>query len=447
MTASRLDNSGRTLAQFSSEARARTMSVAEWTIAKQCLLDWLGVALRGASEPVACQARSAARAWGAESGDATVIGSSMAASVCDAAMLNAIAGHALDYDDTTIGPFAGHPSAVILPALTALAEARAITVVRVLEAFSVGVRTGSLLGSWANPAHHEHGWHPTATLGVFAAAAGCSALLDLSVEQTSVALALAATHASGLRSAFGSPAKPVQVGHAASDGLRCALLADQGVGPIADTIGGPDGFLAAYAGAGDDDLPPDGLESIRFKGHACCHCTHAAIDAATAIGVDPLDILDVEVQVARGLDGICGIEDPQTGLELKFSLRGVTTLALFGTDTTDPATFSDSWKPDDRYRGLHRRVRIRYVDGLSDYQARVTARTGQGQTLRQVADASAGCPPASGWSRLTAKFRRLAAPVVGSARTDEIVRFVHDSDGNAPIASLLALCRLRDGCS
>lgn len=422
--------------------RARSLAAAERTIVRQCLLDWLGVTLRGAGDPVPRAARAAASSWGGSStqpGSATVIGTAMKAGPADAALVNGIAGHVLDYDDTALGPFEGHPSAPLLPALLALAEARELEPARLIEAFAVGHRTGALLGSWVNPGHYRRGWHATATLGVFSAAAGCAALLGLDADQTGTALALAAAHASGPRASFGTPAKAVQVGHAAASGLRCALLAESGLRVDGDLLEGETGFLALHAGR-DDGVAPAGLESILVKYHACCHSTHAALEAAAALGLDPDEVAACEVQAALSLIDVCGIDDPRTGLELKFSLRGLTALALLGVDTGDPDALSDRWAQDPRYREVRDRVRVRYVDGLSDFQAQVTVRGGDGASLTRFADAGLQPPPGERWPRLIAKFRRLSAPVIGAGRAHSIVEALRALEAQPDLGALLREC-------
>jgi len=406
---------------------------------RQCVLDWLGVTLRGAREPVARRSREAVASWGAWHGPATAIGTPITAGAADAALVNGIAGHVLDYDDTAVGSFEGHPSAPLLPALLAVAETRRINPADLIQAFAVGYRTASLLGTWANPSHYRRGWHATATLGVFAAAAGCAALLELDAERTGAALALAAAHASGLRASFGTPAKAVQVGHAAANGLRCALMAEHGLRVDADLLAGDTGFLELHAGR-DDGIAPAGLESILVKYHACCHCTHAAIDAIAALALDPADISAIEVQAAPSLADVCGIDDPQTGLELKFSLRGLTTLTLLGLDTGDPDVLSDGWARDPRYSELRDRVDVLYTDGLSEFQAQVTVRTGDGEARTRFADATLHPAPDERWPRLIAKFQRLTVPVIGPSRTEAIIESVRALETLPEVESLLRCC-------
>src|SRR5439155_2962933 len=74
----------------------------------------------------------------------------------------------------------------------------------------------------------EIGWHATAALGVFGAAAAAAKLLGLSAERTANALAIAASMASGIKANFGTDCKPLHVGHAARCGTEAAFLAETG---------------------------------------------------------------------------------------------------------------------------------------------------------------------------------------------------------------------------
>ncbi len=64
-----------------------------------------------------------------------------------------------------------------------------------LAAYVVGVETEVRLSRAVNFHHYDKGWHPTATLGMFGAAAAAGHLLGLDVARTAMALALAASFA------------------------------------------------------------------------------------------------------------------------------------------------------------------------------------------------------------------------------------------------------------
>src|SRR5687768_9731515 len=161
--------------------------------AKVGLLDTIAVGIAGSSEDAAVISR---RITGSEAGNALVWGTAQRTIPLEAAFLNGIAANVLDFDDCTDN-LGGHPSAPILPALIALAEERRASGRDVLTAYVAGFETETSLGRGVNFHHYEKGWHPTATLGVFGAAAACARLLGLAPDEIARALALCASLASG----------------------------------------------------------------------------------------------------------------------------------------------------------------------------------------------------------------------------------------------------------
>ena len=136
--------------------------------ARRAILDTLGVMLAGALEDTAVRARALIVQRSASS-DAAVVGTPLRASIADAALVNGVAAHALDYDDVQAS-LSGHPSVPVLPAALALAERERASGAALLTAFVVGVEVEAKLGRALNPSHYEAGWHATSTLGVFGAA-------------------------------------------------------------------------------------------------------------------------------------------------------------------------------------------------------------------------------------------------------------------------------------
>ncbi len=136
--------------------------------------------------------------------------------------MNGAAGHALDFDDTHMA-MGGHPSAPIIPAILALAETTGASGRDVLEAIVVGVEAECRLGAIIGAQHYVVGFHSTGTIGTFGAAAACAHMLRLDEGGWLCALGLAGTQAAGLKSGFGTMAKPLHAGRAASNGLFSAL--------------------------------------------------------------------------------------------------------------------------------------------------------------------------------------------------------------------------------
>src|SRR6266446_1506503 len=189
----------------------------EW--AKTGILDTVGVTLAGSAEPCAQIMLRVCTA----TGPALVFGSAQRLSVTDAALVNGTASHALDFDDCS-NTMGGHPSVPVLSALFPLADELGESGRDFVLAYIAGFEVETKLALAVNFHHYTKGWHPTATLGTFGAAAAAARLMGLDADKTSVALALAASFASGIKANFGTMAKPLHVGHSARNGILAARL-------------------------------------------------------------------------------------------------------------------------------------------------------------------------------------------------------------------------------
>ena len=321
------------------------LKAVEW--AKMGILDTVGVTLAGSQEPCATLISEALSLnLGVKEsqvvGQSSIWGRHIQCSDLDAALINGTAAHALDFDDcnNTMG---GHPSAPILPALFALAECNPCSAKDLITAYIAGFEVETKLAMAVNFYHYTKGWHPTATLGVFGAAAACAKLLRLNVDQTATALALAASSAAGIKANFGTMTKPMHVGRSAKEGLMSAKLAQKGFTANAQSVfEHQQGFFEVFNGASNYDRqkaldhwakPWDIVEpGIASKQYPCCGSTHPAIDAAIQIKLDhaydPSQIKGVRVWIhARRLTHT-NRPAPNSELDAKFSLQYVVLRAL-----------------------------------------------------------------------------------------------------------------------
>src|SRR5246500_53905 len=166
--------------------RSAELDRAALTVAKQCVLDWYGVTLAGSNEPVARILREEL-ATSAE-GPSSIVGFNLRCSPVDAALVNGATSHALDYDD--VHPMIGHPTAAVLPAVLAIAEATGRSGMDVLRAYISVFEAAGFVGSLVMRSHYERGFHSTATVGSFGAAAAAGLLLGLGEGAMAVALCL-----------------------------------------------------------------------------------------------------------------------------------------------------------------------------------------------------------------------------------------------------------------
>jgi 2-methylcitrate dehydratase PrpD len=308
--------------------------------AKACIIDTIGVTLAGHPEP--CTQILLKTAGVATSpGPALIFGTARRTSALDATLVNGTASHALDFDDFS-GVMGGHHSVPLVSALIALAEERGGTGEDILAAYVIGVEVEIRLARAVNFHHYDKGWHPTATLGTFGAAAAASYLLKLNLVRTTMALCIAASLASGLKANFGTMTKPLHIGQCGRNGLLAALLAEGGFEAATDVLEHSQGFLNVFNGPGTFDVgklfenwgAPWEIEasSIALKQFPCCGSTHPAINMALALRreekVKAADIARIEVLPHGRRLRHTNKSHPQSPLEAKFSIQYVVARAL-----------------------------------------------------------------------------------------------------------------------
>ena len=385
------------------------------------VLDWVAVAVAGKDEPVARIVRQMVADEGGV-GQAGVVGMEGRLPARAAAMANGAASHALDYDDTHFAYF-GHPTVVCTSAAFAVAEKTGATEAEALDAALIGAEVACRVGRWLGLAHYQHGFHQTATAGTFGAAMAAARLMGLDVGQARHALGIAATRASGLKSQFGTMGKPFHAGMAAANGIEAATLAAAGFVSNPDGIDTVQGFSATHAGGAEADplagLGEDWLfESVQHKFHACCHGTHATLEALGALrqdhGLRPDDVAAVEATVHPLFLRVCNIAEPTTGLEAKFSLRLTAAMALAGEDTAMLASFSDEACRRADLVALRDRVSVETDGDMPEPLARVRVETRDGGTLEASHDINAQMPIDARRARVRAK----AGSLLGAGHAD-----------------------------
>ncbi|MGD9945267.1 MAG: MmgE/PrpD family protein [Burkholderiaceae bacterium] len=343
-----------------------------------------------------------------------------------------------------------HPSAPIVPSALALAEHMGADGSDTLRAIAVGIETALRLGEAVNPAHYERGWHATATLGRFGAAAAAGLLLGLTREQMTAALGLAGTQAAGLKEVFGSMAKPLHAGQAARDGVMAALLAARGYSSAATILEGPRGFAAVMA-AGQADWGPLlddwgarwSARKILYKLHASSFCTQALIEGVIGLRtrhrLSAGNVHAIRAEVSRMSLENARIGEPATGMEGKFSLPHAAAQALCHGQATE-ADFTDARVAEPALRELRRRTTIRLGPELGWAQARVSIDTVDGRTVTDEVDLHRRTAEAHDkWRVVRAKFDRLAAPVLGEAASEVLAACVAGLDRVRDIRELSKL--------
>lgn len=424
-------------------ARGKPLPASARHIMKLSLLDWCAVAIAGKEEPVAGIVRALVAEEGGRA-DATVIGLAQPLPARAAALANGAASHALDYDDTHFAHI-GHPSVGIVPAALAMAEKTGADGGDFLDAALVGVEASCRIGTWLGRQHYQLGFHQTATSGTFGATMAAARLLGLDEATMRQAMGIAATRASGLKSQFGTMGKPYHAGMAAANGVEAALLARAGFVSRPDGLECGQGFSETHAGEGGDLAPIlAGLgeecwfETVQHKFHACCHGTHAAIEALNAIRLEhrltPEEVASAEVTTHPRWLKVCNIEKPVTGLEAKFSYRLTSAMALSGRDTGALTTYTDALAAEPALVALRDRMSVATDPALKDTEARVVVRLASGAEIRGHHDLDNPIPAAA----REAKVRTKASALLGEKKADALWAVIADID-HRPVAALARL--------
>lgn len=213
--------------------------------------DIVAVMIPGAREKVSTRVYDLAKSWGR--GNCTAVGFETGLSAPMAALVNGTTAHAIDFDDN-FDPAKAHATAVLAPALLALAEDRDLTGAALIDAYIVGLQIIGRVGQGVNPYHRNRGWHATATVGAVGSAAGCARLLGLSEAETAHCISVATSMSGGFMSQFGTMTKPLHAGLAASAAVKAALFAEAGITAGDQTLHGRNGMGTLMVGQDVESL-------------------------------------------------------------------------------------------------------------------------------------------------------------------------------------------------
>ena len=396
------------------------------------IIDTVAVTLAGAPEPAVRIVRETL-GDAASDGPSLIFGDGRRTDVLNAALINGVAAHAIDYDDMA-SAMGGHPSVPIVPVVFALSEFLDFSGVELLDAYIVGFEAECRLGRAVHPHHYGAGWHPTSTLGVFGAGAAAARLLSLDVTQTATVIALCASIASGVKANFGTMTKPLHVGRAAHDGLMAALLVKRGFTAKLNALEQKEGFFAAFDGL--THVHPHRMmanlggpleieaRDIGLKQFPCCGSTHPAILAMLQLvereQVSAADVTAIQIRAHKARLPHTHNPEPTTALGAKFSIQYAAVRALLsGAPRLDD--FEGDAFLDPEVRRLLKTVTVEALpEGAGDvsdqFAAEVGVRTRDGRDCVSRVVGALGRGPENPMSaaEMWTKFEDCAASVMPS---------------------------------
>jgi len=437
---------------------------------KQRVLDTLGICLASAADGLGQGVADLIQSWGG-SQQAGLVGRSGSFPAPNAALYNGTLAHSLDFDDTHL-PSVLHPSANIVPAALAQAQAVGATGRATIAAAAVGYEIIVRLGmagydlELGNSVFFEKGWHATSICGALAAAAMGAKLLGLNREGIADAMGIAASMGSGLLEAnrAGGSVKQLHCGWAAHSGITAAELASRGYTAPRTILEGRFGFYTAFCdGKFDPSQITQGLGSewvtpgIFFKPYPSNHFTHAGIDAALAFKAQGGQVDEIEkIELGGATAPLRTIGEPreqkirpQSGYHARFSGPFAVATALLESSGLGVSfdNFTDDKVRDPKYLELAARVET-FVDPECDrifpnqFPAvlRVYLKSGELWEKRVLVNRGGPDNPLSD-QELFLKYKLNAERCLGPARLEQLADAVAQLEKLENVSSLIELAK------
>ena len=354
-----------TIARFVRDLRYDQLPAAAVGKAIDAFVDCSGVMLAGVRDDAGQIAIALARDTGGKP-EALVTGTDLRVPSAQAAFVNAILAHALDYDDMHGGAYC-HITSILVPVVYALGAPTHIDGKAAIEAYVAGLEVIRHLGGAIGMRGAVPAMHPTPLTGTIGAACSAARLMGLGEQQSRIALALAASSTAGLRSNIGSMTKPFHTGNAARNGVMAAQLAARGFTANPAIFDVALGYLDAF---GPEELPADFLkglghsfrahEGLEFKAYPACGRAHAALDALfflmRAFSIDADDVDHIECICSDNVPASLPHHHARTGAEGKFSMQYSLSVGLLD-GAAGVAQYTDSRVLQDDVQAFQHKIR------------------------------------------------------------------------------------------
>jgi 2-methylcitrate dehydratase PrpD len=418
----------RALAGFVVRSRFDEIAAAVRHEAKRSLLNWMGCAL-GGSRHEAVGAALRALVPFAGPAQASVIGRRERLDCLNAALINGMSAHVLDFDDTHLRTLL-HPSVPVASTLLALAERRLLSGADFLHAFIVGVDIECRIANAIYSAHNVSGYI-TGTAGVFGAAAAAGRVLGLDEQRMTWAFGIAATQAAGLREMAGTMCKSFVHGRAAQNGMLAALLAVHRFTSSERAIEAPRGFARVFAVDSALDAVTANLGERyeislnTYKPYACGVVCHPVIDGCIQLrernAITPPQIAAVALRVHPLALKLTGIRSPRSGLESKWSIYHSAAVAL-GDGAAGEAQYTDARVREPGIGRIRERVVAEADPGLREDEAHLVVSLHDGRRLELHVEHALGSMhnPMSD-RHLERKFQDLTAGTLPASQADALL--------------------------
>jgi len=454
------------VAQFVVNTKFSGISADTLALGKKSILDGLGLALSGSRAETAGLIQEYVKSFGFQSGGASALGTATKLPARFAAFANGVAIHVDDFDDTQLAVgkdrvygLLVHPTVCVLPATLATAELHGKSGRDLLLAYQLGVEVECKIAEAISPRHYQDGFHSTGTCGVFGGTAACARLKGFDVDKTIRALAIAASHAAGLRENFGTMMKPFQAGHATESGVVAVDFAALGWTGAEQILEAQRGFFHAYGGGYDPSSIVERLgkpwtfqnPGVSIKPFPSGSLTHPGMTELLRLvhanSIRATEVERLEVGTSRNMPNTLIHHRPANGLQAKFSMEFCMAIILLD-GKADLTKFTDAVANRPDVQEMIGRVRF-YADpeaekaGYDKMTTIIKIIMKDGRTITGRADFGKGSPtnPMT-YDEVAEKFQGCAAfaewPAAKATQVIDLVRKLEDLSDVRALTALLS---------
>jgi 2-methylcitrate dehydratase PrpD len=367
--------------------------------------------------------------------EATVIGTRIVTSAVNAALANAMMGHADETDDSHLaGLF--HPGCGIVPAALAIAEQAGLGGEALLRAVALGYDVGARIAPALGLRRSDTASHSSHSLAaLFGAAATAAALLGLDATQVRHALSYTVQQASGV-AYWARDHEHVEKafdfgGMGARNGVAAATMVAAGFTGVDDPLDGTHNLFTALAAA---PVPAElvaglGTHYEIMRASIKKWCVGSPIQAA----LDALTLLIAEHGLTAGNVRRIVVDMPDDRLHIvdnrtipDICLQHLLALTLVDGTLTFASAHDDARMADPAVRAVRERIEAvpsaELTAAVPARQAIVAIEMTDGRRVRHRTHAVRGTPDnPMDQDEVEAKARDLVVPVIGAERAEKLI--------------------------
>jgi 2-methylcitrate dehydratase PrpD len=426
------------LARYMVAARERALPPEIAREARHRILDTLAAMVSGAHlKPGEMAIRFARSQGGVE--EASVLTTDFRTTAINAALVNAMFGHADETDDFEPETKA-HPGCSVVPAALAMAEREGRSGTELLNAVALGYdlccRLLLALGADQVRGRHRSAEGTSSTFGAVGAAAALARLDEKGMRH---ALSYAAQQVSGIWS-WVRDAEHVEKafdfsGMGARNGVTAAIMAQMGFSGVWDVLDGEHNMLIALSDKPKPEEMVAGLGSRYFvaetaiKPYSVGYPIQAPLDAMLRLArehkLTPENVERIVVRLPE--DGARVVNDRAMP---DVNCQHIMALALVEGTVSFEDSHSYEKMKDPKVQGLKARVELipdkSLMDPAAPRSGKVEVTLKDGRTVSHFTRHAPGTkenPMTT--EEVSAKARSLMAPVLGETKTEEVIRRVN----------------------